>query len=86
MLIDPLITQLGTLGLRGMARALERLQGLADTQGLPFETGWDCWSSMRWPSANRAGWRSACVGPSWASRPASRIWTHVPRVASTGAG
>lgn len=37
MLIDPLITQLGTLGLRGMARALERQQGLADTQGLPFE-------------------------------------------------
>lgn len=37
MLIDPLITQLGTLGLRGMARALERQQTMAEAQGLPFE-------------------------------------------------
>ena len=37
MLIDPLITQPGGLGLRGMARALERQQGLADVKCLPFE-------------------------------------------------
>jgi len=37
MLIDPLITQLGTLGLRGMARALESQQGQAEARTLPFE-------------------------------------------------
>lgn len=37
MLIDPLITQLGALGLRGMARALESQQGQAEARTLPFE-------------------------------------------------
>lgn len=37
MLITPLITQLGELRLRGMARALERQQGLPDVHSLPFE-------------------------------------------------
>lgn len=37
MLIDPLMTQLGALGLRGMARALESQHKQAEAQTLPFE-------------------------------------------------
>ena len=37
MLIEPLMTQLQTLGLRGMSRALERQQQNPDAAALPFE-------------------------------------------------
>jgi DNA replication protein DnaC len=37
MLIEPLMTQLATLGLRGMARALERQQGTPEAHTLAFE-------------------------------------------------
>ena len=37
MLTEPMMVHLQTLGLRGMARALERQQQSAEVMGLPFE-------------------------------------------------
>jgi hypothetical protein len=62
MLIQHTMTQLKSLKLDGMARALEEQQ-IMPARNSPSKIGLACWSNEKLPGATTDVWRGYCVRP-----------------------
>lgn len=75
MLTHPTHGRLVTLGLTGMAKALDEQQRQPDVATLASKSGLLCSSTAKPPSARTNGWSAACASQASGKTPSSRIST-----------
>ena len=76
MLTHPTDDRLVTLGLTGMAKALDEQQRQPDIAALGLRGAASrCSSIAKRPSATTSGWSAACASPASGRTPSSRIST-----------